>query len=96
MAPKIARASAIEPVFINSESTAGFYPSVTRKSNPPICTGSRTDHLRGRRREFIFKLSDCRLKILPTPRSMPRPLRKDQPADDSANGAADHAANRAV
>jgi hypothetical protein len=33
MTPKIARTSAIEPVFINSESTAGFYPSVTRKSN---------------------------------------------------------------
>jgi hypothetical protein len=27
--------SAIEPVFINSESTPGFYPSITRKSNRP-------------------------------------------------------------
>ena len=95
MAPKIARASAIEPVFINSESTAGFYPSVTRKSNPPIAPAPELITPEGRRK-FIFKLSDCRLKILPTPRSMPRPLRKDQPADDSANGAADHAANRAA
>jgi hypothetical protein len=54
MAPKIARASAIEPVFINSESTAGFYPSVTRKSNPPIAPAPELITPEGRR-EFIFK-----------------------------------------